>query len=169
MFSQKKSFFRGKLFYVFLIGIFIFGYWINQGSNDLKDAEGIKADSKQPVENVAEKNTKEDYKSDILDNIIGTKKDKKTNVSNVSEGALDNENLMDAEAIEKECKDYYLVKEIDGKIKLFYYDSFGNEKLIRTTNIEFSLLSKEDQLLFKNGIKKDSQEELNELLQDFES
>ena len=64
---------------------------------------------------------------------------------------------------------YYLVKEVDGVIKIFYYDEQGKEKLIRDTDIAFSLLSVGDQNLFQKGVIKHSEEDLNELLQDFES
>jgi hypothetical protein len=64
---------------------------------------------------------------------------------------------------------YYLVKEIDGIIKIFYYDENGKESLVRVTDIAFSLLSVADQALFQKGVIKHTAEELDELLQDFES
>jgi hypothetical protein len=58
---------------------------------------------------------------------------------------------------------------VDGVIKVFYYDEEGKESLIRDTDIAFSLLSTADQRLFQKGVIKHTPEELEELLQDFES
>jgi hypothetical protein len=66
-------------------------------------------------------------------------------------------------------KGYYLVKDVDGIIRIFYYNEEGKESLIRETDIAFSLLSVADQALFQKGVIKHSSEELDELLQDFES
>ena len=64
---------------------------------------------------------------------------------------------------------YYLLKEAGGVVKLFYYDESGNESLIADTDIAFLLISEKDQEAFRNGIVIKDREELNELLQDFES
>ncbi len=66
-------------------------------------------------------------------------------------------------------KGYYLVKEVNGMIKIFYYNEEGKETLIRETDIAFSLLSVADQTLFRKGVIRHTPEELDELLQDFES
>lgn len=170
MFSQRKSFFRGKLFYVLLVGLFAFGVWINNGQVHLKNSEGISTDSKQPVsssEKNKEASVNKKNSNDILDNIISNQNNKITNDA-IGETNLD-ENSIDAQTVEKQAKEQYLVKEVDGVIKVYHYDSNGKEKLIKTTDIDYSFLTKEDQKLFKKGIVKNSQEELDELLQDFES
>ena len=64
---------------------------------------------------------------------------------------------------------YYLLKESDGEVKLFYYDENGNETFIRATEIPFSLISENDQNEFVKGLIIKTEEELYELLQDFES
>jgi hypothetical protein len=166
MFSQRKSFLKGKLFYVILVGLFIFGIWLNQAPEDVKAPQEISTDSNYPAstKGAVNQGNKNDY--DILDNIIG-----KNNIA--SPGEQSNVQATDSSigtpADEPKKQGYYLVKEIDGVIKIFYYDEQGKEKLIREADIAFSLLSVGDQELFQKGIIKHNEEELNELLQDFES
>lgn len=161
MFSQKKSFFKGKLFYIILVGLFAFGYWINQ-SPIIDNPDNVNTDSKIPVNSEDKAGDSGNQKSnDILDNIIGGSNYKTT------------ENIDDIQTVENSgeeiSKGYYLIKEVDGLIKIFYYDNQGKENLIRTTDIAFSLLSVTDQALFQKGVIKHTEEELDELLQDFES
>ena len=64
---------------------------------------------------------------------------------------------------------YYLLKEAEGQIELYYYDENGKEKFIRMTDIPFSLISNSDQELFRQGVVVKSESELDSILQDFES
>lgn len=64
---------------------------------------------------------------------------------------------------------YYLVKSIDGQIKVFFVNESGEPLELETTDIVYELLSTADQKLFDEGCKVKSQEELAVLLQDFES
>lgn len=166
MFSQKKSFFKGKLFYMILIGLFIFGYWLNQSSMVLDLPNDVSTDSDYPAGTsaVKDKDTKSADNYDIMDNIVGGA-NLPTNeaIGKVEESDAENETEENA------VKSYYLVKEIDGLVNIFYYDEQGKETLIRATDIAFSLLSEADQALFKKGVIKHSLDELDELLQDFES
>lgn len=170
MFSQRKSFFKGKLFYALLVGLLAFGVWINNGQVHLKNSGEISTDSKQPVSSSEKSKETSNHKknsNDILENIISNQNNKVTNDA-IGENGLD-ENSTDVQSVEKQTKEQYLVKEVDGVIKVYHYDSNGKEKLIKTTDIDYSFLTKEDQKLFKKGIVKNSREELDELLQDFES
>jgi hypothetical protein len=155
MFNQRKSFFKGKLFYIILLALFVFGIWLNQAP--------IVDDSPEDV------NTDTGYSSstddavnpgngsyDILENIVG--KNQTPTPGGLEEAAG-----------EPADSGYFLVKEVDGIIKIFYYDEEGKESLIRDTDIAFSLLSVADQEFFRKGVIKYTPEELNELLQDFES
>jgi hypothetical protein len=160
MFSQKKSFIKGKIFYLVLIGLFIFGLWVNQVPDDLDLQDGISADAQQSVDGV-DNPSQENY--DIMENIIKGKND--TTTTGV-EDELPVENPVQQEEI---ASSYYLLKEVDGTIKIFHYDEEGKETFIRNTDIAFSLLSLTDQAMFQKGIIKNSTDELFELLQDFES
>lgn len=166
MFSQKKSFFKGKLFYVILFGLFVFGIWLNQEPPEGNMQNDISADIDYPVSTEGALNTEgqdEDY--NILDNIIGRKQKDTLEVSENAIGINDAENNYN----QNSNADYYLVKEVNGVIKIFYYDEQGKETLIRDTDIAFSLLSTADQELFRKGVRKNNIEDLDELLQDFDS
>lgn len=164
MFSQRKSFMKGKLFYLILIGLFAFGYWVNQTPVSPISPENVKTGTNYSVEkqkpNKSSNQEQDSY--DILDNMITG-----------SQGAIgemtDNKEPAVSDPDDRDPQGYYLIKEVDGLIKIFYYDKGGKEKLIRTTDIAFSLLSTNDQFLFQKGIMKQTEEELEELLQDFES
>ena len=81
----------------------------------------------------------------------------------------DDEKSQKNNVVEEDGKAYYLLKEEDGQVELYYFDETGKEKLIRTTDIPFQLISEQDQAQFHTGIKVESEEELDTLLQDFES
>lgn len=161
MFSQRKSFFKGKLFYVILIALFAFGIWLNQAPVDQEKPDDVNTDTSysDSSENNSDKGNSGSY--DIMDNIIGN-----NNTSSAEE--IDNTDPVSGTG-GQENSGYYLVKEINGIIKIFYYDEEGKESLIRETDIAFSLLSIADQALFQKGVIKSTAEELDELLQDFES
>lgn len=168
MFSKKKSFLQSKIFYgVLCIGLLAFGYWMSQGLYSQPDVEqDIQAEAKQPVR---EKQTEDKA---IVDSIVGDYNEPTTtwgayHVETDSAIAEPNEENVEEESLAN--KAYYLVKEEDGLVNIFYYDEEGNEQLIRATAIEFSLIGEEDQKLFTRGIVRYTKEELNELLQDFES
>ena len=162
MFNQRKSFLKGRLFYIVLFALFAFGIWVNQGAIIKEIPDNIKAGTDYPVttKNAVEQGDNGDY--DIMENIVGK------NQAVTPGGVADNETVTDT-GITTANKGYYLVKEVNGIIKVFHYDKDGKESLIRDTDIAFSLLSIADQALFKKGVIKQTQEELNELLQDFES
>ena len=63
---------------------------------------------------------------------------------------------------------YYLVKEEDGVIKVFWCDQNG-QSLYQETNIAFSLLGVEDQQLLKDGVKLTTEQELFSFLENFDS
>jgi len=72
-------------------------------------------------------------------------------------------------AVQKPIKPEYFVVEEDQYIKVYFTDENGVKNLIRTTDISFDLLGAEDQELFRNGVRLENEDQLMELLQDFES
>ncbi len=160
MFSQRKSFFKGKLFYVVLFALFAFGLWLNQAPMDPDNTNDVNTDSNYSATNGA-LNQGVSGSDNIMDNIIGGR-------NKATQGGIENAGTV-LVPLEPENTGYYLVKEIDGIIKIFFYDDDGKESLIRETDIAFSLLSITDQSLFQKGVIKHTPEELDELLQDFES
>ena len=77
---------------------------------------------------------------------------------------LDEENNMSQSG-----QSYYLVKRAGDQIVVYFCDDSGNTVQLETTQILYELLGPDDQALFDEGIKVESQEELGVLLQDFES
>ncbi len=63
----------------------------------------------------------------------------------------------------------YLIKEVDGVVKVFVCDSEGNEELYLITSIPFDLLSENDQQLFIDGVTIQTEDDLGEFLQNFDS
>lgn len=145
MFTRKKRFFERKGFYITLVAMFSIVYMLSSlisSPEEVNENENINTNAKQIVE---PNNSEEE---------------------NISQ----NTNLnSDNKVQESQSSEYYLVKECDGLIKVYKYDSDGKEELLRTTDILFSLLSEEDQKLFSKGVVIKTQNELLELLQDFES
>lgn len=160
MFNQRRSILKGKLFYIVLFILFAFGIWINApiGNNPPEDVD-TGMDYKEASDSGVSQKNDSDY--DIMDNIIGSKQTEDT-VGTAPEAA-------DSGDKKSEEKGYFLVKEVDGVIMIFHFDMEGKESLVRKTSIAFSLLSTADQELFREGIVKYTPEELDELLQDFES
>lgn len=161
MFNQRKSFFKGKLFYIILLALFAFGIWLNQSPADPNSTDEVKAGSDYPAETGDTGSSGGEDNDDIMKNIIGKG-------SQVTPEGVESSGITTTTP-EPVNIGYYLVKEIDGIIKVFYYDEEGKESLIRETDIAFSLLSVADQALFQKGVIKHTTEELDELLQDFES
>ena len=63
---------------------------------------------------------------------------------------------------------YYFVKVTDGAVNVYWYE--GDKKnLYRETDIEFSLLSAEDQKLLETGIRLENEQELAGFLENFDS
>ena len=79
------------------------------------------------------------------------------------------EQINEKDNISEESSTYYLVKSVDGQIKVFFVNKDGEPLELETTQIIYELLSTADQKLFDEGCRVESQEELAVLLQDFES
>ena len=167
MFNQRRSFFKGKLFYIILLALFGFGLWLNQAPAMQNPPNEVNAETDYPA-TTGDAATQGDNGSstsggsyDIMDSIIGKGQTVTPAGAETGQAAVD--------PTKPEDIGYYLVKEVDGIIKVFYYDEEGKESLIRDTDIAFSVLSTADQRLFQKGVIKHTPEELDELLQDFES
>ena len=79
------------------------------------------------------------------------------------------EQINEKDNISEDSSTYYLVKSVDGQIKVFFINKSGEPLELETTQIVYELLSTADQKLFDEGCRVESQEELAVLLQDFES
>ena len=63
----------------------------------------------------------------------------------------------------------YLIKEIDGVVKVFICDETGKKELYLITSIPFDLLSESDQKLFSEGVELDTEDDLGRFLESFDS
>ena len=79
------------------------------------------------------------------------------------------EQINEKDNISEDSSTYYLVKSVDGQIKVFFVNKDGDHLELETTEIVYELLSTADQKLFDEGCRVESQEELAVLLQEFES
>jgi len=160
MFKQRRSIMKGKLFLIILLALFGFGVWLN-APLDKNTGEELKTDAgyQAPSNGSISQNPNGSY--DVMDSIIDKSSAATSSAIDPAEEKLDTDVYSGSS--------YYLVKEINGIIMIFYYNEEGKESLIRETNIAFSLLSTSDQKLFEKGVVRNTPEELDELLQDFES
>lgn len=148
MFTRKKSLIERKGFYIALVAILGIGYLITS----------LLTSPEEPTES-----------KNISANVNQTVKQNNNESEEASEKNNLNSDIIENNVQENQSDEYYLVKESDGIIKVYQYDKNGKESLLRTTDILFSLLSEEDQNLFSEGVVVKSENELLELLQDFES
>lgn len=155
MFSQRKKFYEKKSFYALLaFCILAFGIWMN----------GV------PINNLISKEATQGK----LVNDYESKGDNNQGVN--QQEYYDNEKSFEPTTVEENGvsmseSDYpcYFIQEQGGVVKVFYYNTSGQSQLVRTTAISYSLLSEGDQILFQKGIVKKTEDDLKELLQDFES
>ena len=105
-------------------------------------------------------------------------KQSSTDMGRIAEPDTDSESSDDEEKgqsagekniISEKGASYYLVKSVDGRIKVFFVNEEGEKVELETTEIVYELLSTSDQKMFDEGVTLNSQEELAVLLQDFES
>lgn len=157
MFSQRKRFYQRKSFYgIVLVALLAFGFWINYEPNpiDKNSDEGqqpiVSTGEEIPLSGNEQNQGNKTFPDSSLDSPLSQ-----------GENNLEDSNIPKGPG--------YLIKEDGGFIKIYSIDEFGNHQLVQTTDISFSLLSEGDQELFRTGIVKKTQEELLELLQDFES
>ena len=81
----------------------------------------------------------------------------------------DEQDIPEVADIEERAETYYLVRREDDRIKVFFVNEEGSEIELETTEIIYDVLGPEDQKLFDEGFRVDTQEQLAVLLQDFES
>ncbi len=141
MFSRRRVFWKRRWFLIVVIGLLCVGYLVNQSTDFLKPNE----DTDKEAE---------------VNKVVGETPSNEESVQTVTEEEESN--------IEK-SEPYYLIKEENRVISIYYIDENGEKTFVRNTDINYDLLSNTDQSLFSNGIIKKSVEELEELLQDFGS
>ena len=69
----------------------------------------------------------------------------------------------------EEVPETYLIKEVDGVVKVFLCDSEDNKELYLITSISYDLLSESDQQMFSDGVELETEDDLGAFLQNFDS
>ncbi|MCI9596357.1 MAG: hypothetical protein HFE75_03485 [Firmicutes bacterium] len=156
MFSnQKNNFFKGKWFYgIIVLFLLAFGIWVNT------DTETQKANTNTKVEQEASSAPKE---SSVVDS-LGQRPSERTDESHEKSAEESTE-----PSSEEAQQPYYLIKEVEGVVKVFYCDEKGQETLHQITAIPFQLLGKEDQQMMSDGVRVDTEEKLAGFLENFDS
>ena len=67
-----------------------------------------------------------------------------------------------------ECNEHYVLRESNGKIVIYKIDENNEEKILEETNIATEYLTQEDKESIEIGLKVNTREELNKVLEDFE-
>lgn len=158
MFSnQKNNFFKGKWFYgIIVLFLLAFGIWVNT------DTESQKANTNTKVEQETQSAPKEPSVVDSL----GQESSHETKETNEES----EESTEESEKTSEEAQQsYYLIKEVEGVVKVFYCDEKGQETLHQITSIPFQLLSKEDQQMMSEGVRVETEEKLAGFLENFDS
>lgn len=69
---------------------------------------------------------------------------------------------------DEQCGEHYILKEDDGKINIYKILENGKETLYEKTNISVEYLPEKDKAAITSGLKINSKEKLNELIESFE-
>ncbi|MBC6679200.1 BofC C-terminal domain-containing protein [Zhenpiania hominis] len=149
MFSnQKKGFIKSKWFYGLLILFLLaFGIWVNYDGN---------SQNVNTVTEVSEKTQNQTQESQPV-------------VDSLDQETTEKESENEAAQTEEKQQTYYLIKEVEDVVKVFYCDENGQEDLYQITTVPFQLLSTEDQQLLSEGVRVEDENELADFLENFDS
>ncbi|MDO4553220.1 MAG: hypothetical protein Q4C22_06755 [Bacillota bacterium] len=163
MFRERRSY-RGRRWILPVVAALIlgFGYWINQGTN-----EGLLPGAEEAAEETASPGTSAPGSSATGQGGISLPTDESR--QEAEDGETGHEEEGSGGGPSESGERYYLLRESENVVRLYYCDEEGQESYVRDTEIAFSLLSGEDQELFSQGLLIRTKAELDELLQDFES
>ena len=146
MFSQRKSFWKNRWVLLTMVAVLSAGYWFSQ--TDRFFPGGPETEGEEVKQRINSETQDENTVSSPVVNENGT---------------------QPSQEEEADKKDFFLIKEVDGKIEVYYYQGEGDPVFVRNADIEFGLLSEGDQDMFSEGIIAETEEELDEVLQDFGS
>ena len=149
MFSnQKKGFIKSKWFYGLLILFLLaFGIWVNYDGN---------SQNVNTVTEVSEKTQNQTQESQPV-------------VDSLDQETTEKESENEAAQTEEKQQTYYLIKEVEDVVKVFYCDENGQEDLYQITTVPFQLLRTEDQQLLSEGVRVEDENELADFLENFDS
>lgn len=149
--TRRKRLRNRVIFAVLGVSILIFGLWLNYKT--VVDEDG----SQEAVNKV--KTEEPEYNND---------KESKEKASDET-GRDSEKNSDDNGGVGMQNRpDSYLVKEVDGVVKV-YECTDDKKELYLITSIPFELLSETDQQMFIDGVEMSTEDELGEFLENFDS
>ena len=92
-----------------------------------------------------------------------------TEIKEQEKARLKEESLLEKAKIKEEKETYYYVKYDNDVICVYFSDEQGNLTKLEETGILYEMLSTEDQIQFKEGVRLKNRDALNKLLMDYES
>ncbi len=164
MFSnQKKKFLKGKWFYgIIVLFLLAFGIWINTDAESQNVNTDTKVEQEAEQETASDPSGKEPSAGDSLGQALSTEA---SETGETKEKSMEESTKPSGET----RRPYYLIKEVEGVVKVFYCDEEGQETLHQITSIPFQLLSKKDQDMMSEGVRMESEEKLAGFLENFDS
>ena len=98
-----------------------------------------------------------------------TKEDIESRYSDWELEEFSKEKIILTKSIEGFCGEHYLLKEEGGKINIYALDEEGEGSFKKTANIELEYLPETDRISLRNGIIVYGTENLNQILEDYET
>lgn len=178
MFSRKKRFWEKKGFYAGIATAALAAYSLSllisvpeEEIVDVQESNGVtqsvvkneKVREYDKKQNKSTRESNEDY-YEVYD-----RNDDNSQYLSKYDEEFDSGEAQESKNHRTYREEYYLVVEENGLIKIYQCDLDGGKNLVRTTDISYSLLYDDDQQMFSDGIMVDTEDELMEILQDFES
>ena len=112
--------------------------------------------------------TKEEYNNMPQELINCTKSDIEEKYTDWQIEKFSSNEVILYKEVDGECGEHYLVKEKDGKVVVYKILENGEEQEYETTQISTDYLTDTDKIEMQNGIRVNGQQELNQLIEDFE-
>lgn len=154
--NRRKTLRNRVLFTALGVLIMTFGIWLNYRSEE--PAQQSEETAKEVA--VAEKEASEQDMEPAQ---------KEEEVDEAAE-SVDIEDLEDTEGTNTEMvPEAYLIKEMDGVVKVFLCNADGSRELYLVTSIPFELLSESDQQLLRDGVRIKTEDDLGKFLENFDS
>lgn len=138
---RKKT--RSRVLFASIgIILLIFGLWLNFRNDDGGDTA-----------------------EDAINNIKAEQSEETSEAAEPQKENTDNQE----ETSTSQPPESYLIKEVNGVVKVFICDEDDNQELYLITSIPFDLLSENDQQLFIDGVYVQTEEDLGKFLENFDS
>ena len=147
MFRRKRRFYEKKSFYAAVLSAFavalVFGLW--------SEDSAVEGQEENPVDHQV-------MSGEIPSSSLGLAEFEAPDVTG-----------EESQETGRRLQEGYFVVEEEGYIRIYQVDGQGKQSLVRTSELRFDLLSREDQDMFRSGVELRDEDQLMELLQDFES